>query len=71
MGKYRLKCPNLKCKYEGLMEGTEERSVVKQHFLDKQKAKQAAAGTVAAPVQMTIRCPKCRTRFRTRSNPVH
>jgi hypothetical protein len=68
VARYRVSCPNPKCDCIGPMEGTPSGGYVKQHFVDLNRKKHGGADPC---VQLKLRCPICKHRWRARPNAVH
>lgn len=68
MSMHRLKCRNFQCAFEGQMEAKSDQSFVKKVHLDKRTAQLKARGGAPPIEMMHIRCPKCGTRWRMRTD---
>jgi hypothetical protein len=68
MSQHRMKCRNSLCGFEGMMEVKSDQPFAKKSALDRQKAKRESKGMAPASEVMQVRCPKCGTRWRMRSD---
>ena len=68
MSMHRMKCRNSQCSYEGMMEAKSDQPFLKKAFLDKRKAAMQSKGMAPAAEVMQVRCPKCGTRWRMRTD---
>ena len=68
MSMHRMKCRNSLCVFEGMMEAKSDRPFVKQAFLDKRKSDMKSKGIAPPTEVMQVRCPKCGTRWRMKSD---
>ena len=68
MSAHRVKCRNLNCKYEGMMEAKSGQVIMKKAFLDRKNAFMKSRGIAPEPEIKVIRCPKCGSRWRVRAD---